>query len=154
MKRLTFDGNFCDIAKCADVCEGIICEEEACSQRKTWERLKAIEDILGDEYDIDRLKEAVLKQKEYEQFMERWKDTVKIAEAIHDIGIYRFVELAQADREGRAHILPSPRENTCGKCGNFTRTPGCGYGECTLRPGLRPYQSRAKCKRYTEKALE
>lgn len=21
MKRLTFDGNFCDIAKCADVCE-------------------------------------------------------------------------------------------------------------------------------------
>ena len=119
MKRLTFDGNFCDIAKCADVCEGIICEEEACSQRKTWERLKAIEDILGNEYDLDRLR-----------------------------------ELAQADREGRVNILPSPRENTCGKCGNFTRTPGCGYGECTLRPGLRPYQSRAKCKRYTEKALE
>lgn len=66
----------------------------------------------------------------------------------------RLRELVQADREGRAHILPSPRENTCGKCGNFTRTPGCGYGECTLRPGLRPYQSRAKCKRYTEKALE
>ena len=69
-------------------------------------------------------------------------------------GLDRLRELAQADREGRAHILPSPRENTCGKCGNFTRTPGCGYGECTLRPGLRPYQSRAKCKRYTEKALE
>lgn len=66
----------------------------------------------------------------------------------------RLVELAKADGEGRAHILPSPRENTCGKCGNFTRTPGCGYGECTLRPGLRPYQSRVKCKRYTEKALE
>lgn len=66
----------------------------------------------------------------------------------------RLRELAQADWEGRVHILPSPRENTCGKCGNFTRTPGCGYGECTLRPGLRPYQSRAKCKRYTEKALE
>ena len=82
-------------------------------------RLKKIEDILGDTYDLDRLR-----------------------------------ELVQADREGRAHILPSPRENTCGKCGNFTRTPGCGYGECTLRPGLRPYQSRAKCKRYTEKALE
>ena len=66
----------------------------------------------------------------------------------------RLRELVEADREGRAHILPSSRENTCGKCGNFTRTPGCGYGECTLRPGLRPYQSRAKCKRYTEKALE
>lgn len=119
MKRLTFDSNFCDIAKCADVCEGIICEEEACSQRKTWERLKAIEDILGDGYDLDRLQ-----------------------------------ELATADKEGRVHILPSPRKNTCGKCGNFTRTPGCGYGECTLRPGLRPYQSRAKCKRYTKKARE
>lgn len=59
MKRITFDGNFCDIAKCADVCEGIICEEEACSQRKTWERLKAIEDILGNEYDLDRLRELV-----------------------------------------------------------------------------------------------
>lgn len=64
MKRLTFDGNFCDIAKCADVCEGIICEEEACSQRKTWERLKAIEDILGNEYDLDRLRELVQADRE------------------------------------------------------------------------------------------
>lgn len=59
MKRITFDGNFCDIAKCADVCEGMICEDDACSQRKTWERLKAIEDILGNEYDLDRLRELV-----------------------------------------------------------------------------------------------
>lgn len=64
MKRITFDGNFCDIAKCADVCEGIICEEEACSQRKTWERLKAIEDILGNEYDLDRLRELVQADRE------------------------------------------------------------------------------------------
>ena len=59
MKRITFDGNFCDIAKCADVCEGMICEDDACSQRKTWERLKAIEDNLGNEYDLDRLRELV-----------------------------------------------------------------------------------------------
>lgn len=64
MKRITFDGNFCDIAKCADVCEGIICEEEACSQRKTWERLKAIEDILGNEYDLDRLRELAQADRE------------------------------------------------------------------------------------------
>lgn len=80
------------------------------------------------------------------------KDALREADKIGDLD--RLRELVQTDREGRAHILPSPRENTCGKCGNFTRTPGCGYGECTLRPGLRPYQSRAKCKRYTEKALE
>ena len=59
MKRITFDGNFCDIAKCADVCEGMICEDDACSQRKTWERLKAIEDNLGNEYGLDRLRELV-----------------------------------------------------------------------------------------------
>ncbi len=117
MKRITFDGLFCDIATCKAAHEA--CPHGICSQRQTWERLKLLEDVLGDNYDLDRLR-----------------------------------ELVQADREGRAHILPSPRENTCGKCGNFTRTPGCGYGECTLRPGLRPYQSRAKCKRYTEKALE
>lgn len=80
------------------------------------------------------------------------KDALREADELG--GLARLRELVQADREGRAHILPLPRENTCGKCGNFTRTPGCGYGECTLRPGLRPYQSRAKCKRYTEKALE
>lgn len=117
MKRITFDGLFCDIATCKAAHED--CPHGICSQRQTWERLKLLEDVLGDNYDLDRLR-----------------------------------ELVQADREGRANILPSPRENTCGKCGNFTRTPGCGYGECTLRPGLRPYQSRAKCKRYTEKALE
>lgn len=64
MKRITFDGNFCDIAKCADVCEGMICEDDACSQRKTWERLKAIEDILGDDYDLDRLRELVQADRE------------------------------------------------------------------------------------------
>lgn len=80
------------------------------------------------------------------------KDALREADKIGGLG--RLQELVQADREGRVHILPSPRENTCEKCGNFTRTPGCGYGECTLRPGLRPYQSRAKCKRYTEKVLE
>ena len=44
--------------------------------------------------------------------MERWKDTVKIAEAIHDIGIYRFVELAQADREGQCVVLPCKEGDT------------------------------------------
>lgn len=64
MQRLTFDGNFCDIAQCVEVCEGMICEDEECSQKQTWERLKLIEDILGDEYDLDRLRELV--QADYE----------------------------------------------------------------------------------------
>lgn len=59
MKRLTFDGNFCDIAMCGEVRGGSFCEDGFCSQRKTWERLKAIEDILGDDYDLARLRELV-----------------------------------------------------------------------------------------------
>lgn len=57
MKRLTFEGNFCDIAMCDEVRGGSFCEDGDCAQRKIWERLKAIEDILGDEYDLDRLRE-------------------------------------------------------------------------------------------------
>ena len=42
MERLTFDGNFCDIAQCWE----LPCPYNgACSQRKVWERLKAYENI-------------------------------------------------------------------------------------------------------------
>lgn len=59
MERLTFDGNFCDIAMCGETRGGSFCEDGACSQRKTWERLKVIEDVLGISYDLDRLRELV-----------------------------------------------------------------------------------------------
>ena len=42
MNRLTFDGCFCDIAQCM---EPNPCKYDGlCSQRQTWERLKAYED--------------------------------------------------------------------------------------------------------------
>ena len=41
MERLTFDGNFCDIAMCR---ENPCPYNGSCSQRKVWERLKAYED--------------------------------------------------------------------------------------------------------------
>lgn len=44
MERLTFEGNFCDIAMCTELRYGSYCEDGACSQRKVWERLKAYED--------------------------------------------------------------------------------------------------------------
>lgn len=41
MERLTFDGNFCEIAQCRE----LPCQYGgSCSQRKVWERLKAYED--------------------------------------------------------------------------------------------------------------
>lgn len=41
MERLTFEGNFCDIAMCR---ENPCPYNGMCSQRKTWERLKKYED--------------------------------------------------------------------------------------------------------------
>lgn len=64
MERLTFEGNFCDIAMCSETPGGSFCEDGSCSQRKVWERLKAIEDILGDEYDLDRLRELAQADRE------------------------------------------------------------------------------------------
>lgn len=44
MERLTFEGNFCEIAQCAEIPGGSFCEDGACSQWKVWERLKQYED--------------------------------------------------------------------------------------------------------------
>ena len=44
--RLTFEGNFCEIARCRETRWGKHCPDGACSQRKVWERLKEYEDAL------------------------------------------------------------------------------------------------------------
>ena len=43
-ERLTFEGNFCEIARCKETRWGKHCPDGACSQRKVWERLKKYED--------------------------------------------------------------------------------------------------------------
>ena len=41
MERLTFDGNFCDIAQCRE----LPCKHDgSCSQKQVWERLREYED--------------------------------------------------------------------------------------------------------------
>ena len=45
MKRLTFDGNFCDIAMCQETPGSSFCEDGYCTQRKVWDRLKQYEDM-------------------------------------------------------------------------------------------------------------
>ena len=46
-ERLTFDVNFCEIARCKETRWGKRCPDGACSQRKVWERLKDYEDALS-----------------------------------------------------------------------------------------------------------
>lgn len=68
---------------------------------KAFERLAAIEDILGDDYDLDRLATIMNQRMSMrEDVAERWKIT-------SDIPIDRLAELAQADREGRCVVLPA-----------------------------------------------
>lgn len=81
MKRLTFEGNFCDIAQCAETRGGSFCEDGACSQRKVWERLKKWEDLE------EQGRVIVMKKQEQD-------------------GMARLRELADADRDGRLVVLP------------------------------------------------
>lgn len=66
MKRLTNARNRCVFCKAADEeCAFAAGEFSApCPDYKTYQRLSAIEDILGDDYDLDRLKELVQADRE------------------------------------------------------------------------------------------
>ena len=57
MERLTFEGNFCDIARCKDVkCP----PNTACSQKQVWERLKQYEDTKRTPEQIEALEAAIM----------------------------------------------------------------------------------------------
>ena len=67
------------------------------SYMDVYQRLAAIEDILGDEYELDRLRELVEAEKE---------DRYIIMKEPRRAGVHRLTELAEADREGRCVVLP------------------------------------------------
>lgn len=88
MERMTFEGNFCDIAQCRE----ILCPYNgACSQRKVWERLKAYEDT--------GLTPEVFQS--YVVFLQDLIGNQKASEALD-----RFRWLAEADKDGRVVVLP------------------------------------------------
>lgn len=92
MNRLTFDGNFCDIAKCAET----DCKEGGCSQRQVWERLKAYEDTgMEPEYIPELLADAkamlkdvrklTQREKVYRDAIEQWGNKLQITVAIEEM---------------------------------------------------------------------
>ena len=88
MERLTFEGNYCDIARCKDVkCP----PNTACSQKQVWERLKQYEDTGLSPIACE--------------------ESVKIEKGLSEGGysISRMVELMCADQEGRVVVLPCKR---------------------------------------------
>ena len=86
MERLTFEGNFCEIARCKEVkCP----YDTACSQKQIWERLKAYEDTGLSPEKVSWMKEVV------EAAFDN--DTSRIERA-HNLHV--------ADKEGRVIVLP------------------------------------------------
>ena len=84
MERLTFEGNFCDIAQCGD----LVCQQSGtCTQRQFWERLKAYEDIAELCGGFDRLRELAEADKDGRVVVLPCKvgDTVYMIEHIFDI---------------------------------------------------------------------
>jgi hypothetical protein len=87
MERLTFEGNFCDIAQCKE----IPCPHNGeCSQRKVWERLKAYEDPHMMPSDVTSMR----------------MDMAIIAALFNGVDVDRMKELAEADKDGRLVVLP------------------------------------------------
>lgn len=100
MERITFDGNFCDIIMCHNEDGSYSCEKGTCDLKRTWERLKEIENILGKNYDLDRLKVLVNQSMTMrEEVSERFSIT-------KDVPVDRLRELTEAERTGRCVVLP------------------------------------------------
>ena len=96
MERLTFEGNFCDIAQCRE----LPCPYNgACSQRSVWERLKAYEDTGLEPESVEALKLSMM-----------GKAISEITE-FDGLPIDRLRELAEADKDGRLVVLPEGGEN-------------------------------------------
>ena len=91
MERLTFEGNFCDIAQCRE----LPCRYDGnCSQKQVWERLKAYEDTGLEPEAVETVKLALAA-----------KHMVDL-ETLNNTPISRLVELAEADKDGRCVVLP------------------------------------------------
>lgn len=94
MERLTFEGNFCDIAQCRE----LPCKYDGnCSQKQVWERLKAYEDtgLTPEEIKAPFTEDAM----------------INLAAQALGVEPSRLRELAEDDKDGRVVVL-APEERT------------------------------------------
>ena len=91
MERLTFEGNFCDIAQCRDsACK----QDGTCTQKEVWKRLKAYEDTG---LTPERCAEFARADAEGRYIVMRDAEQA---------GVARLRELAEADKDGRVVVQP------------------------------------------------
>lgn len=100
MERLTFDGNFCDIAQCRETPGGSFCENGTCSQKEVWLRLKDYEDTGLTPEQCAKYAKA-----------DREGRYIVLRDAEQD-GVKRIRELAEADKDGRLVVLPCKSGDT------------------------------------------
>ena len=93
MKRLTFDGLFCDIVKCENTPGGTFCESGTCTIRRVWERLNEYED-------------TGLEPEEIVGFMKQWAQAAEIGGMLKKYGIDHILDVIQAEQDGRLMVLP------------------------------------------------
>lgn len=96
MERITFDGLFCDIAKCDSTPGWTFCESGMCSQRKTWERLKEYEDTGLEPEAVRRL-------------IQDWTSLIMTLDELG--GMPHLRELVQAEKDGRLVVLEKGERN-------------------------------------------
>lgn len=93
MERLTFEGNFCDLAQCRDsACR----QSGTCTMKEVWKRLKAYEDSGCEPEEVlpkDKADEIALK-------------LMRLADLESLCNYTSLRELAEADRDGRVVVLP------------------------------------------------
>ena len=86
---------------------------------KVIDRLAAIEDILGDDYDLDRLRELVEADREGRCTIISTPKRIMVYENLEcDIDVDRLRELVEADRAGRCVVLPVLPALSPGVCGS------------------------------------
>ena len=91
MERLTFEGNFCDIAQCRDsACR----QYGTCTQKAVWKRLKAYEDT-----GLTPERCAEFARADAEGLYIVMRDA-------EQEGVARLRELAEAYKDGRVVVLP------------------------------------------------
>lgn len=124
MDRLTFDGNFCDIAMCR---EQKCPYDGSCSQREVWERLKAYEDTGLEPEEIEKAMaiSALREQEERENPKPLTLDELREMDGepvwirAKHYGIYADIVniMGKEDGERRVHFSINYRlqENGCGK---------------------------------------
>lgn len=107
MERITFNGNFCDIAQCRE----LPCQHGGnCSQKQVWERLKEYDDTGLSPTGLEHAAEIENRLNESGYSLERW------------------AELIKADKEERVIVLPEVRY--CEQYGWQNITWDEKYGVC------------------------